>query len=82
MLINIAVCFVKKGFTVNLVCDGKDRHHSKRATIQRQLDAQKKRLQLIIAKSEIMLLSNNRRNTDRLEERNTLMDEEKELQKN
>jgi hypothetical protein len=80
-LINIALCFVASGFHVNLICDGAIRHHSKRATIKRQSDTQKKRLQLILIKSELMLLSNQRRTTDSIEERNIIQQQETDIQK-
>jgi hypothetical protein len=40
-LINFSIYLAQVGFHVNLVCDGAIRHHSKRATIQRQSEAQK-----------------------------------------
>jgi hypothetical protein len=38
-LLNIAKALTEVGFLVNLVCDGVERHHSKRATISRQAEA-------------------------------------------
>jgi hypothetical protein len=41
-LLRLSSAFVDAGFSINLVCDGVYRHHSKRATIRRQSDNQKK----------------------------------------
>jgi hypothetical protein len=79
-LINLSLSFVKAGFNVNLVCDGPERHHSKRATTQRQADVSKRRLEIIVYKAELMMLTTRRRSTDSIEERNSIKEEENLLQ--
>jgi hypothetical protein len=79
-LLRIASAFSIKGFHVKLVCDGVMRHHSKRATIHRQATTQKNKLDLIINKSQLMLLSQRRITTDSIEERKEIQETEKKLQ--
>ena len=49
-----AVYLAEKGFDVTVVYDGDARHHSKRATIQRQGKNEQVRVDAVYAKSKIM----------------------------
>jgi hypothetical protein len=79
----ISICSILKqhGFDVMVVFDGDVRHHSKRSTIQRRSKNDQKRLELIMLKSYLMNITQQRRSLDSLEERNILLEEETEIKK-
>jgi hypothetical protein len=70
-----------EGFDVMVVFDGNHRHHSKRSTIQRQSENDRKRIELIINKSILMHIVQQRRLLDSIEERDKLLEEEVEVKK-
>jgi hypothetical protein len=80
-LVSFALTFAKVGFSVMLVFDGNMRHHSKRATIQQQSEQQRNRIEIIIKKSELMSIAEERRKTDSIELRNKLNEQEAAIQK-
>jgi hypothetical protein len=79
-LLNISNAFTEVGFLVHLVCDGVFRHHSKRATISRLTEAQKKKIDLVINKSQLMLLMENRQDTDSIVEKNEIIETQTAIQ--
>jgi hypothetical protein len=79
-LLRIATAFTDVGFYVKLVCDGILRHHSKRATIKRKSDQQKKKIELVLRKSQMMILSQRIIASDSIEERAEFDETKKEMQ--
>ena len=80
-VIDICVEFVRVGFAVILVCDGVNRHHSKRATIGRLAKSYNNSINGYIARSKLMQLSKQRQQTDLISEQNAITEEEKTLTK-
>jgi hypothetical protein len=78
-ILKLSSTLTKVGFSVHLVCDGIDRYHSKRATIHRITEAQRKKLDLVVKKSQLMLLLERRQQTDSITERNNIVETEKNL---
>jgi hypothetical protein len=80
----ISFCRILKqhGFDVMVVFDGDIRHHSKRSTIQRRSDNDRKRIEIIMQKSLLMNIVQQRRSLDSIEERNKLLEEETDIKKN
>jgi hypothetical protein len=80
-IINVCRIFQHVGFDVMVVFDGVVRHHSKRTTIQRQSECDRKRVEIIIHKSSLMNIIQQRRTVDSIEERNKLLLEEADIKK-
>jgi hypothetical protein len=78
-ILKLSSTFTKAGFLVHLVCDGVYCHHSKHAMIHRITDAQRKKLDVIVKKSQLMLLLQQRQDTDSISERNDIQQTEKIL---
>jgi hypothetical protein len=80
-LIKFSNTLVQIGFDVMLVFDGESRHHSKRVTTQRIAECKKKKIEIVIRKSELMAIAQHRRTLDSIEERNNLSQQEDEIKK-
>jgi hypothetical protein len=80
-LVAYASTLAKIGFAVMLVFDGNHRHHSKRATIQRRSDCQRSKIEMIVKKTELLTVTEDRKNTDSVEERNNLEKKQSDLKK-
>jgi hypothetical protein len=80
-LLNFCHVLQQAGFEVMDVFDGEIQHHSKRSTIQRQLENERKRIEIIMHKAYLMNIVQTRRSLDSLEERNKLLVEESEIKK-
>jgi hypothetical protein len=71
--------FVKIGFNVVLVCDGSERHHTKRATIKRSVNRYKKQLDMLEKRKKLMSLSEERKNEDSVTKRAKIEKEEEKV---
>ena len=78
--LSIASSLSKEGIQVMLVCDGVIRHHSKRATVQRKAAVQRKKLDLIISKGELIQLSRQRQSTDSIIRKKEIEADQKKIQ--
>lgn len=79
-VLSLASCFSKEGIDVLLVCDGTVRHHSKRAIVHRKAAVQRKKVDLIISKGEIIQLSHERQSTDSMSKKKEIELEQQQLQ--
>jgi hypothetical protein len=52
-LMRLALLFLKNGCRVNLIFDGEQRHHTKRATTKRKVDALKNRIDCQVLKCQL-----------------------------
>ena len=74
--IRLSLQFVRIGFIVVLVCDGKKRHHTKRATIARSINSYKVQIDILEKRNLMMEKANIRRQSNSVIERETLEAEE------
>lgn len=78
-MMNLALELVRNGFIVVFVCDGENRHHSKRATVERKAKYQKVAIDTYIKKAELMKLAEMRINSNSIEEINQIIVKENAL---
>ena len=69
-VIDICLAFARVGFAVVLVCDGAQRHHSKRASTERSSKLYNNTIKGYIARSNLMQLVKERLQSDNIAEKN------------
>jgi diphthamide synthase (EF-2-diphthine--ammonia ligase) len=69
-LMRLALLFIKNRCRVNLIFDGEQRHHTKRATTKRKVDSLKNRIDIQILKCELSMIMNNQLELDTEEGKN------------
>ena len=80
-LFNICFILIKENIDVLIICDGPDRHHSKRATIRRAAEVQKNKIKLILNKTKLARLTSERRATSSVQRKQEIQKEGEELAK-
>ncbi len=77
--INICLLFARVGFSVVLVCDGGQRHHSKRATIERHCKMYENTIAMYVSRAKLMQLCRQRLQSNSVEEKATILEDEKRI---
>ena len=82
-VVDFLECLAQYGFIVTPVCDGEQRHHSKRATTERQAKYEKAKIQSTVDRLMLVAVSQQLQNDTNLneEERATLQNKQKVLNK-
>jgi hypothetical protein len=80
-IVSFAQALSSIGFSVMLVFDGSQRHHSKRATIQRRAECHRNKIELILKKVDLINATEDCRHSQSVEERSTLEKEQHDLKR-
>ena len=74
-------CLASKGFIVTPICDGQIRHHSKRASTEREADNEKNKINASLARLELLAITHQLRSDIDIddEERSRLQNKQRDL---